>query len=93
MPRVDVVTVVNEIGLHARPAARLVQALQKFRCDVYLEKDGEKINAKSIIGVLTLAAGPGTELKVHVDGPDEEACLAWIKDFFADHFGERNGGA
>jgi len=91
MPKSAVVTVINEIGLHARPAAKLVQALARFSCDVVLERDGEKVNAKSIIGVLTLAAGHGTEMTVHIQGPDEEACMQFVRDFFASGFGEAYG--
>lgn len=92
MPLIGVVTVTSKIGLHARPAARLVQGLQHFESDVFLEKDGDKVNAKSIIGVLTLAAGHGAELTLYVDGPDAEACLAFVTEFFASAFGENDDG-
>ncbi len=88
MSRSVTMRVTNEIGLHARPAAKLVEKLNKFRCDVYLEKDGERVNAKSIIGLLTLAAGNGAEVIAHLDGPDEEACLQFLVEYFASGFGE-----
>ena len=82
------VTVTNEIGLHARPAAKLVEGLRQYRSEVYLEKDGERVNAKSIIGLLTLAAAGGTQLIVHVSGADELECLRFVVEYFASGFGE-----
>lgn len=82
------VRVTNEIGLHARPAAKLVQKLTKFTSDVFFEKDGERVNAKSLIGLLTLAAGNGCELGVHVEGPDADEVVAFITEYFASGFGE-----
>ena len=69
------VIVQNEVGLHARPAKNLVSELNKFISDVYIEKDGYRVNAKSIIGVLTLAAIKGTELIVLAEGEDAEQSL------------------
>ena len=88
MPLTAVLTITNEIGLHARPAARMVEGLAKFKSDVFLEKDGDRVNAKSIIGLLTLAAGHGTTLKAFVDGTDEQECMTFLTEFFANGFGE-----
>jgi phosphocarrier protein len=82
-------TVVNALGLHARPAAMIVQAANKFRCDIQFEKDGLQINAKSIMGVLTLAAGKGSSVVVVCEGEDAEAALAMLAKVFESGFGER----
>lgn len=79
----------NDVGLHARPAKNLVTELNKFVSDVFIEKDGYRINAKSIIGVLTLAAIKGTELVVIAEGQDAEDALDAAERLFADGFGEK----
>jgi len=82
------VVVTNEVGLHARPAKNLVSLLNKYASDVHIEKDGYRINAKSIIGVLTLAAVAGTELTVIAEGDDAEEALDAVEQLFAEGFGE-----
>lgn len=82
------VTVRNEVGLHARPAKNLVSELNKYRADVYIEKDGYKVNAKSIIGVLTLAATKGTELMVTAEGEDAEDVLDIVERMFKECLGD-----
>ena len=82
------VIVQNEVGLHARPAKNLVSELNKYIADVYIEKDGYRINAKSIIGVLTLAAVKGTELMVIAEGEDAEEVLEIVQHMFEEGFGE-----
>ncbi len=82
-------TIVNSLGLHARPAAMIVRAANKFRCDIQFEKDGLQINAKSIMGVLTLAAGKGSLVVVVCEGEDAEAALAALAKVFESGFGER----
>ena len=82
------VVVKNEVGLHARPAKNLVSLLNKYLSDVHIEKDGYRINAKSIIGVLTLAAVAGTELTVIAQGEDAEEALDAVEQLFAEGFGE-----
>ena len=62
--------VCNKLGIHARPAALFVKTANRFECDVYVEKDGEKVNGKSIMGLMMLAAGPGSKLTVHAQGVD-----------------------
>ncbi|HET8723424.1 MAG TPA: HPr family phosphocarrier protein [Anaeromyxobacteraceae bacterium] len=81
--------VVNALGLHARPAALVVQTANRFRSDVQFEKDGLQINAKSIMGVLTLAAGRGTAVLVACEGEDAADALAAIGKLFETGFGER----
>ena len=82
-------TIVNSLGMHARPAAMVVQTANKFRADVLFEKDGLQINAKSIMGVLTLAAGKGSTVVVICEGEDAEAALAALAKVFESGFGER----
>jgi phosphocarrier protein HPr len=82
-------TVLNSLGLHARPAAMVVQTANRFRSDVQFEKDGLQINAKSIMGVLTLAAGKGTTLIVTCEGPDAADAMAAMAKVFESGFGER----
>jgi phosphocarrier protein len=66
------ITITNRAGIHARPAALLVQATKNFTSSLYFEKDGDRINAKSIMGILTLGASYGMELKIIADGEDEK---------------------
>ena len=63
-------TIVNKLGIHARPAAIFVKTANRFACDIFVEKDGEKINGKSIMGLMMLAAGPGSKLTIHASGAD-----------------------
>ena len=82
------IVVSNRLGLHARAAAKLVQLLQGFRASVWLLHRGREINAKSIMGVMMLAAGQGNVLTVRADGDDEAAVLAAVADLFARKFDE-----
>ena len=69
--------VTNKLGIHARPAAMFVKTANKFECDIYVEKDGERVNGKSIMGLMMLAAGPGSKLLVLAEG--EEAAKAVVE--------------
>jgi len=82
------VTIVNEAGLHARPAAALVKRASKYEADFYIHLYGYKVNGKSILGVMTLAAEQGAELELELDGPDEAAAMDAITELIADGFGE-----
>ena len=82
------IVISNRLGLHARAAAKLVQLLQGFRASVWLLHRGREINAKSIMGVMMLAAGQGSELTVRADGDDAAAALAAVVDLFARKFDE-----
>jgi len=82
------VTITNRAGIHARPAAVLVQAAKDFSSNIYLEKGRTRINAKSIMGILALAATYGTELKVIAEGEDEEAAVKAIVHLFESKFEE-----
>jgi len=81
-------TVVNKLGIHARPAAVFAKTANKFKADVFVEKDGETINAKSIMGLMMLAAGPGSKLLVIANGPDAEDAVKSIEELIASKFGE-----
>ena len=82
------VTIKNRAGMHARPAALLVQTANQFASDIYLEKDGEKINGKSIMGILTLAATYNSSIKIIADGSDEQQALQSICRLFENKFEE-----
>jgi len=83
------VLVRNRAGLHTRPAAMIVKLAAQYRSDIFLEsEDHMRINAKSIIGVMTLAAAQGTTLKLIVSGPDEEEAARAIAELFENGFGE-----
>jgi phosphocarrier protein len=81
-------TVSNRLGLHARATAKLVQELAPFRCSVTLQAKGREVNAKSIMGVMLLAAGQGTPVTVRTDGEDETAAMAAIASLFERRFDE-----
>lgn len=78
----------NKTGLHARPAALLVQTASKFSSDVLIVKEDKEVNAKSIMGIMALGAGQGTELTIKISGADEEQALAAILELFDNNFGE-----
>jgi phosphocarrier protein len=80
--------IVNKLGLHARPSAQLVGVTAKFDCEVFITKNGLRVNAKSIMGVMMLAAEKGSELMIEVDGPDEKAALEAIIKVVESGFGE-----
>ena len=84
------VAIVNELGLHARAAARLVRTAGEYRSRVQLVKDGEEADAKSILSVLLLAAAKGTELKVRCEGPDEQQAIDAVSRLIAERFGEES---
>src|SRR5277367_3087887 len=81
-------TVVNKLGIHARPAAMFVKIANRFACDIFVEKDGEKINGKSIMGLMMLAAGPGSKLTLLVKGSDAQAALAELEALVKRKFDE-----
>lgn len=82
------VTVVNRAGLHTRPAATLVKLTSKYKSNIFIEKDGMRINGKSIIGVMTLAAEVGSSLSFEIDGLDENEMAKEIVELFQSGFGE-----
>ncbi|MDX1585264.1 MAG: HPr family phosphocarrier protein [Balneolaceae bacterium] len=82
------VTIVNEAGLHARPAAALVKTASKFQSDFYIHMYGYRVNCKSILGVMTLAAEKGAELELEVNGKDEEEAVEAISRLIENGFDE-----
>jgi phosphocarrier protein HPr len=82
------VVIKNRAGIHARPASLLVQTASRFGSQIFLEKDGERINGKSIMGIITLGATYNTPIKIVADGDDEEAAVAAIARLFETKFEE-----
>jgi phosphocarrier protein len=82
------IPVVNKLGLHARASAKLTQAASTFQSGVFLSRNGRRVNAKSIMGVMMLAAGLGSSVEIEADGPDEQAAIDALEALFADKFGE-----
>ncbi len=83
-----IVTIRNRAGMHARPAALLVKTASLFASQIYIEKDSERVNGKSIMGVITLGATYNSQLKLIADGPDEAAALDAIEKLFENRFEE-----
>jgi len=82
------VTIANRAGVHARPAALLVQTTKNFSCNIYFEKGNDRINAKSIMGVITLGAAFGTEIKIIAEGEDEQEAVKALVRLFESKFEE-----
>ncbi len=78
----------NKLGIHARPAALFVKTANRFTCEIFVEKDGEKVNGKSIMGLMMLAAGPGSKLTVHAQGHDASQALSEIETLLKRKFDE-----
>jgi phosphocarrier protein len=87
MPQREV-EIVNKLGLHARASAKLTQTASKFAADVWLSRNGRRVNAKSIMGVMMLAAGKGSRVAIETDGADADQALAALVTLFEDKFGE-----
>ena len=87
MPKAEA-QIVNKLGLHARASAKLTQLAAAYPCEVWMERNGRRINAKSIMGVMMLAAGKGTAVTVDCEGADADKALQAILDLIADKFGE-----
>jgi phosphocarrier protein len=81
-------TISNKLGLHARASAKLTKLAGGFQCEVHMSRNGRRINAKSIMGVMMLAAGQGSEVELETDGPDEQAAMAALIALINDKFGE-----
>ena len=82
------VEIVNKLGLHARASAKLTQMAAKFQCDVAMARNNRKVNAKSIMGVMMLAAGKGAKVTLETSGPDEDEAMEAIVALINDYFGE-----
>jgi phosphocarrier protein len=86
--RNQAVAITNKLGLHARASAKLTQAASKFQCGVFLSRNGRRVNAKSIMGVMMLAAAKGATVDIETDGADEEAAMSALVALISDKFGE-----
>ena len=82
------VEIINKLGLHARASAKLTQTAGRFESAVWLSRNGRRVNAKSIMGVMMLAAAKGSTVIVETDGPDEEQALSALSRLIAERFGE-----
>ncbi len=82
------VTIINKLGLHARAASKLVNCASQFASDVTICRKGNRVNAKSIMGVMMLAASKGVELELEIDGDDEQACRNALVELINNRFGE-----
>ena len=80
--------IVNKLGLHARAAAKLTHLAGNYQCDIWLSRSGRRVNAKSIMGVMMLAAGQGTTVVIEAEGGDAEQAVAALTRLIADKFGE-----
>ena len=78
----------NKLGLHARASAKLTKLAGSFKSEIHLSRNGRRVNAKSIMGVMMLAAGLGTEVQIEAEGTDEEAAMAALRALIDDKFGE-----
>ena len=88
MPQKEQVEIVNQLGLHARASAKLTQLAAQYQSEVWLSRNGRRVNGKSIMGVMMLAAGMGSKVELEITGADEEAAFAALKALINDKFGE-----
>jgi phosphocarrier protein len=82
------VEIINKLGLHARASAKLTQLAARYQSDVQMSRNGRKVNAKSIMGVMMLAAGKGSKVMIEIEGPDENDAMEAIVGLIGDYFGE-----
>jgi phosphocarrier protein HPr len=82
------VEIINKLGLHARASAKLTQLASRYQSDVQMSRNGRKVNAKSIMGVMMLAAGKGAKVTIQIEGPDESDAMDAIVTLIGDYFGE-----
>jgi phosphocarrier protein len=82
------ITIINKLGLHARAASKLVNCASQFESEVFISRSGNRVNAKSIMGVMMLAASKGVQLDLEIEGNDEQACREAVVELINDRFGE-----
>ena len=87
MPSIDA-QIINKLGLHARASAKLTQVAGEFQSEIWLSRSGRRVNAKSIMGVMMLAAGQGSTVKIEAEGPDAGAAIAALTKLISEKFGE-----
>lgn len=80
--------IVNRLGMHARPAAMFVRVASRYRAEVWVEKESERVNGKSIMGLMMLAAGQGSKLRICCEGPDADKALQELEELIASKFSE-----
>lgn len=80
--------IINKLGLHARASAKLTQLAGQFASEIWIGRNGKRVNAKSIMGVMMLAAAKGSTISIEIEGPDEEAAMTALTGLIADYFGE-----
>jgi phosphocarrier protein len=80
--------IINKLGLHARASAKLTQLASKYKCEVWLTRNGKRVNGKSIMGVMMLAAGNGSKVLLETDGADEQECFDALENLIQNKFGE-----
>jgi len=80
--------IINKLGLHARASAKFTQLASRFKSSVWLSRNNRRVNGKSIMGVMMLAAGKGSTILLETEGEDEQACADALRDLIADRFGE-----
>lgn len=80
--------IINKLGLHARASTKFTQTASQFKSEVWVEKNGRRVNAKSIMGVMMLAAAKGSTIEIEATGPDEDQALAALQALVNDYFGE-----
>ncbi|WP_300294534.1 HPr family phosphocarrier protein [Nitrosomonas sp.] len=86
--QIESITIINKLGLHARASAKLTRLAGDFESEVWISRGGRRVNAKSIMGVMTLAAARGTVVELETSGPDEIQAMAALKALINDYFGE-----
>jgi phosphocarrier protein len=84
----NAITIINKLGLHARASAKLTKLASTYKSDVYISRNGRRVNAKSIMGVMMLAAGVGTTVEIESEGEDEQAAMEALIALVNDKFGE-----
>src|SRR5947207_4452261 len=82
------ITIINRLGLDAIPAAMFVRIASRFRSEIWVEKEGEQINGKSIMGLMMLAAGQGSKLHIHCEGPDADRAMQELEELIKNRFNE-----
>lgn len=82
------ITIINKLGLHARASSKLTQTASQFGSEIWVEKNGRRVNAKSIMGVMMLAAGKGSTITLEADGADESIAITALQALINDYFGE-----
>jgi len=82
------ISISNKLGLHARASAKLTKLASSFKCEIFMSRNGRRVNAKSIMGVMMLAAGMGSEVEIETEGADEQAAMDALVTLINDKFGE-----